>query len=86
MNCHFCQNKLKPKKVTYNINRQGYDVILREVPAFICQECGEVFFEEKSVDLIQSLIRDIDKKTELVKQVTVTLEIPKPFHILSTVT
>ena len=44
MICYFCKNKLKPKKITYNINRQGYDVILCEVPAYVCQECGEMFF------------------------------------------
>jgi YgiT-type zinc finger domain-containing protein len=69
MKCYYCQNKLRKDKVTYNINRNGYDVILREVPAFVCQECGEIFFEEKSVDMIQSLISDVDKKAEAVRKV-----------------
>lgn len=72
MTCYYCQKNLKSKKVTYNINRQGYDVILREVPALVCQECGEIFFEEKSVNLIQALIKEVDKKAEAVRQFVLT--------------
>ena len=76
MNCYYCQKKLKPKKTTYNINRKGYDVILREVSALVCQECGEVFYEEKNVKKIQSLIKEIDKKSEAVRKFESTD--PKP--------
>lgn len=68
MPCYYCKNKLKAKKVTYNINRQGYDVILRDVPTFVSQECGEMFFDEKSVDKIQSLIQEVDKKAKMVRE------------------
>lgn len=67
MKCFYCDNNLKSEKITYNINRKGYDVILRDVPAYVCQECGQVFFEEKGVESIQSLISDLDKKSDTVK-------------------
>ena len=83
MICHFCKNKLKPRKITYNINRQGYDVILREVPAYVCQECGEMFFEEKSVDLIQSLIKEVDTKAAVVRNVSLSNQKIKPGLVFS---
>lgn len=78
MLCFYCKNKLKQKKIAYNINRQGYDVILREIPAYVCQECGEIFFEEKSVDLIQKLINEIDEGVAKVKNVSLSVEKIKP--------
>lgn len=70
MKCAYCKNQLKAKKVTYNINRQGYDVILHDVPALVCQTCGEIFYDEKSVALIQNLIANMDKKVEKVRSFT----------------
>lgn len=67
MKCIYCNAKLKPKIVTYNINRKGYDVILHDIPGLSCTKCGEIFFEEQSVDLIQNLIVDLDEKSEKVR-------------------
>ncbi|MBM4402406.1 MAG: YgiT-type zinc finger protein [Candidatus Cloacimonetes bacterium] len=67
MKCIYCDTELKPKIVTYNINRKGYDVILHDIPALSCVGCGEIFFEEESVDLIQNLIADLDEKSEKVR-------------------
>ena len=67
MKCIYCNAELKSKIVTYNINRKGYDVILHDIPALSCAKCGEIFFEEQGVDLIQSLIVDLDEKTEKVR-------------------
>lgn len=78
MKCYYCKGKLKLKKITHNINRKGYDVILRDVPALVCQDCGEIFFEEQSVNQIQSLIENIDKKAADVRNFNVASEKIKP--------
>jgi len=38
--------------------------MLDSVPAWICQQCGEPYFEEKEVDAIQELIRSVEEKAE----------------------
>lgn len=38
--------------------------MLESVPAWVCQQCGEAYFEEKEVDAIQDLIRSIEQKAQ----------------------
>jgi YgiT-type zinc finger domain-containing protein len=52
----------------FHVDRKGCHLILHDVPAWVCGQCGEAFFEEKEVDAIQDLIRSIDQKTEALRQ------------------
>jgi len=36
------------------------------VPAWICSQCGEVYFDEKAVEAIQAMIRTLDEEAERV--------------------
>jgi hypothetical protein len=38
--------------------------VLDSVPAWVCQQCGGRYFEEKEVDAIQDLIRSIEEKAQ----------------------
>ena len=37
--------------------------MLDAVPDWVCEQCGEVYFEEKEVDTIQDLVEVIEQKT-----------------------
>ncbi|MBI4059020.1 type II toxin-antitoxin system MqsA family antitoxin [Candidatus Microgenomates bacterium] len=54
--CYFCGGKLKKEKV--DIARYwGKDLLaLRDVPALVCQQCGERYFEAKVSDKIDQKI------------------------------
>lgn len=67
MNCLYCSKKIDKKNVTYNVNRDGYDIIVHDVPAMVCQSCGEVFYAEESVKLIQEMIEKVDQTSEKVR-------------------
>jgi YgiT-type zinc finger domain-containing protein len=45
-----------------HIDRKGCHVTLDDVPAWVCQQCGEPLFEEKEVEAIQDLVRSLDEK------------------------
>jgi len=49
-------------KTNYALSRRGYHLLIDEVPAWICQQCGEVYFEVGEVDAIQDLIKTLDSK------------------------
>ena len=49
-------------KTNYAFSKHGYHLLVDEVPAWICQQCGEVYFEEEEVDAIQDLIKTLDSK------------------------
>ena len=33
------------------------------VPAWVCTQCGEPYFEAREVDLIQNALRDLDRES-----------------------
>jgi YgiT-type zinc finger domain-containing protein len=66
----YCQGEMKPGTATYHVDRRGYHVLLDHVPAWICSQCGEVYFEKEAVQVIQRLIGDMDARVrELVQTV-----------------
>ena len=38
--------------------------MLNAVPAWVCEQCGEAYFEGKEVDAIQDLVRSVEAKTD----------------------
>jgi len=49
MDCLYCQGELVQKKVSYTATRRGYHLIIDDVPAWVCEQCGEVLFDEEVV-------------------------------------
>ena len=59
-----CQGKMKKGTAPFHTDKKNYHLTLDAVPAWICQQCGEVYFEESEVDSIQELIQTVENKTE----------------------
>ena len=64
MECLHCKGKLVRKKVSYAVNRKGYHLVIDDVPAWVCEQCGEPLFEEETVDLVQEMLRAVDTRME----------------------
>lgn len=62
MKCVHCQGEMKKSTTTFHVDRKGYHVLLDTVPAWVCDQCGEAYFEEREVDAIQELIRSVEEK------------------------
>ena len=62
MKCIHCQGKMKKGAAPFHIDRRGYHLVLDAIPAWICTQCGEVYFEEREVEAIQRVIRSLDKQ------------------------
>ena len=69
MKCFFCGGEMKNGKTTYTINKKGYHLLIDDVPAWICEQCGEPYFEGKVVDAIQKLVGALDVRVENVRGV-----------------
>jgi len=61
MNCLFCNGKLKKSAVSYTVNRKGYHLYIEKVPAHVCTQCGEKFFDEKETRTIQNALINFEK-------------------------
>ncbi len=65
MKCIHCQGQMKRGTTPFHIDRKGCHLVLDNVPAWVCQQCGETYFEEKEVDAIQDLIMSIEEKAQV---------------------
>ncbi|QQR80786.1 MAG: type II toxin-antitoxin system MqsA family antitoxin [Deltaproteobacteria bacterium] len=64
MECFYCKGNMKKGTTTYVVNRKGYHLVLDQVPAYVCGQCGEASFEADGVEMIQDIVRDLDMKSE----------------------
>jgi YgiT-type zinc finger domain-containing protein len=55
---------MKTGTIPFHIDRKGCHVTLDEVPAWVCEQCGESSFEEKEVAAIQALVEAMEEKAE----------------------
>ena len=63
MKCIYCRGAMKKRCAPYHVDRKGYHLLLNAVPAWVCKQCAEAYFEAAEVDSIQNLIRNLDEGT-----------------------
>jgi YgiT-type zinc finger domain-containing protein len=64
MKCMHCQGYMKKGTAPFHIDRKHYHLTLDAVPAWVCQQCGEVYFDEPEVDSIQNIIQAVEERTK----------------------
>ena len=64
MKCIHCQGEMRRETAPFQVDRKGYHLTLEAVPAWVCTQCGEAYFEEREVEKIQKVIREVDQRTE----------------------
>ena len=64
LKCMNCKGRMVPGTAPFHIDRKGYHLVFDKVPALVCQQCGEVYFEQPQVDSIQTAIQAIDIQAE----------------------
>ena len=64
MKCMYCQGDMARGSTPFHIDRKDVHISLDNVPAWVCTQCGEVYFEETEVDAVQGIIRAVDEQAE----------------------
>ena len=62
MKCMHCGGKMERATAPFHIDRNGYHLTLEAVPAWVCTQCGEHYFEEPEVLSIQKAIDKLDEE------------------------
>ena len=57
--CMHCQGQMKKGFAPLQVDRNGNHLSLDAVPAWVCSQCGEPYFEEREVWNIQRLLRGL---------------------------
>ena len=64
MNCIYCQGKMKRGIASFHIDRKGYHLTMDRIPAWVCTQCGEAYFDEAEVEAIQEALGALDQQSE----------------------
>jgi YgiT-type zinc finger domain-containing protein len=63
MTCVLCKyGQTKPGKVTVTLQRGETTVIVKDVPAQVCENCGEYYLEEEITGKVISMAEEAVKK------------------------
>lgn len=62
--CLYCKGTLMRKKVSNTATREGYHLIIDDVPAWVCERCGEPLLDEETVDAVQDTLQEINVRAE----------------------
>lgn len=59
MNCFMCKGELEEKKVNYIVDLENTIIIIKEVPAKVCTQCGEQFFDDETSENIEKIVNQL---------------------------
>ena len=60
MECMYCGGRMERGTAPFSIDRDGYHIHWHALPAWVCTQCGEAYFEKEEVDRVQKVLRRID--------------------------
>ena len=64
MRCLLCHGEMEKSTVSYTIDRKGYHLFVKQIPAYVCSQSGEKYFDEKEVEAIQNMINALEEKMQ----------------------
>jgi YgiT-type zinc finger domain-containing protein len=70
MECMYCKGKMLRAKAPFQMDRKGYHVTFEAVAAWVCSQCGEVYFDEEGVEAIQEALQTLDRQSERLAKVS----------------
>lgn len=69
MKCLRCQSELKRGAATFTGSRNGYVIVLQDIPAWVCIQCDEPLFDPDAASGIQDVLRAVDERVEKLRDV-----------------
>lgn len=59
MNCFKCKGELEEKKVNYVVDLENTIIIIKGVPAKVCVNCGEQYFNDETSENIDNIVNQL---------------------------
>lgn len=64
MNCILCKGILTPDKVNHIVDL-GEDIIIKNIPANVCKQCGEYYMDTKIALSLELIVEETRKNTQI---------------------
>jgi len=59
MSCFLCKGNMEDKAVTHTVDFGSCIVIVRSVPAMVCTQCGEVWYNGTVIQQLENIVETI---------------------------
>ena len=59
MNCFLCKGNLQERKVNYVVDLENTIIIIKGVPAKVCSQCGEQYFDDEIAENIEKIVNQL---------------------------
>lgn len=59
MSCFRCNGNLEKKKVNYVVDLERTIIIIKGVPAKVCEQCGEQYFDDETAENIEKIVNEL---------------------------
>ena len=59
MNCFMCKGDLEVKKVNYVVDLEDTIIVIKGVPAKVCTQCGEQYFDDETAENIERIVNQL---------------------------
>lgn len=63
--CYFCSGDLEEQLTTFVYAEDNIVWVIRQVPTYICKQCGEKEYSRETTHQILSLLQDPPRPTEI---------------------
>ena len=64
MKCQICDGQYEKRRITRTYRRDGKIIVVDDVPAEVCNLCGDTLLKPETVELIQEVLRKAAEATE----------------------
>jgi YgiT-type zinc finger domain-containing protein len=61
-NCSLCKGKLKIGTTEFIARVSGEVVVIKDIPAYVCEQCGEAYYTIEISHKIDGVMRDVHRK------------------------
>lgn len=59
MECFKCKGNLMEKEINYVVNLENTIIIIKGVPAKVCNQCGEQYFDDETTENIEKIVNQL---------------------------
>lgn len=68
MKCMHCRGNMVRGSTPFSLDRQGYHIHWDAVPAWVCEQCGEPYFEAREVEILQRAASSVEEESQRLLQ------------------
>lgn len=59
MTCYLCKGEYKPSKTTHFVDLKKCMVIVKNVPCWECEQCGEIVYDDAVAARLDDIVKQV---------------------------